>query len=129
MTGWFSWRLLRWPPARLCLFRDRILVVRGRTATAALWDKVTVATLAVSGPARGVLPEVKLGNRLTLVLEAPARPVTLRPADFGLEPVACRDLLLRLRDDPDARARLPEFDSALDLRGRPVTAGERHRSG
>jgi hypothetical protein len=38
--------------------------------------------------------------------------------------VACRDLILRLRDDAKMRARLPEFDSALDLSERPVVTGE-----
>ena len=48
----------------------------------------------------------------------------LRPADFGLEPAGCRDLVLTLRDDRALRGRLPEFDSALDLSERPVVTGE-----
>ena len=124
---YFAWRALHWPPARLCLFRDRILLVRGRTVTTAVWDRVEVVTLAQAPNAQAALPAVKLGNRLTLVLEPPNRPLVFRPADLGLKPVTCRDLILELRDDPAARARLPEFDSALDLRGRPVTAGELDR--
>ena len=48
----------------------------------------------------------------------------LRPADFGLAPSGCRDLILKLRDELEVRSRLPEFDSALDLSERPVYAGE-----
>ena len=70
---------------------------------------------------------VKLGQVLTLVL--PGRgSIAVRPREFGLEAGVCRDLILRYRDDPAARERLPEFDSALDLRGRPVQAGELRRS-
>jgi len=127
-TGaYLAWRALHWPPARLCFFRDRILLFRGRTVTTAVWDRLAVVTLAQASGAKTPLPAVKLGNRLTLVLEPPNRPLVFRPVDFGLKPVTCRDLILELRDDPAARARLPEFDSALDLRGRPVTAGELDR--
>ena len=60
-------------------------------------------------------PEVRLTDRLTIRLRR-ARPLSFRPNAFGLEPVACRDLILELRDDPDRRLQLPEFDSELDLR-------------
>ena len=129
LSAWVGWRALRWPPARLCLFRDRILLVRGRTVATALWDRLEVVTLAVPRARReaSALPDVRLGDRLTLGLRAPHPPLTFRPPEVGMEPVGCRDLILRLRDDPAERAGLPEFDSALDLRGRPLTAGELNR--
>jgi hypothetical protein len=68
-------------------------------------------------------PQIRVTDRLTIQLKnAPA--LAFRPALFGLEPLACRDLVLRLRDDPELRARLPEFDSLRDLAISPVVAGE-----
>ena len=129
LAGWLAWRTKRWPDSRLCLFRDRILVVDGRRVTTVLWSSLQVVTLASGGqrPWAGSWSEVKLGDRLTLQVEPRVRPLTFRPADFGLDPAACRDLILNLRDDIVERLRLPEFDSALDLRGRPATAGELNR--
>ena len=129
VAGWLAWRTRRWPASRLCLFRDRILVVDGRKVTTILWSSIQVATLARGGlrPWTAAGSEVRLGDRLTLLVEPRGRAVTLRPADFGLEPEECRDLILELRDRRADRERLPEFDSALDLRGRPVTAGELDR--
>ena len=71
-------------------------------------------------PAEGTL---KLTDRLTVQFKSEA-PLSFKPALFGLEPAACRDLILRLRDDPKLRARLPEFDSLRDLAISPVVAGE-----
>ena len=51
-------------------------------------------------------------------------PLSFKPALFGLAPAACRDLILRLRDDDRLRARLPEFDSARDLTISPIVSGE-----
>ena len=129
LAGWLVWRTQRWPDSRLCLFRDRILVVDGRKVSTILWSSLQVVTLASGGlrPWAGNWSEVKLGDRLTLQAEPRSRPLTLRPADFGLDPAACRDLLLNMRDDVAERLRLPEFDSALDLRGRPAAAGELNR--
>lgn len=129
VTGWLVFRSWRSPAARLCLFRDRLLVVDGRRVATVLWQSMEVVTLASAGtrPWTASSSEVKLGDRLTILVEPGGRPITFRPAGFGLQPALCRDLILELRDDAAARARLPEFDSALDLRGRPVTAGERNR--
>ncbi len=52
------------------------------------------------------------------------QPFGFKPAHFGLEPAACRDLILRLRDDAGLRSRLPEFDSARDLAISPIVSGE-----
>jgi hypothetical protein len=129
LAAWLAWRTKRWPDSRLCFFRDRILVVDRRKVTTILWSNLQVVTLASGGlrPWAGNWSDVKLGDRLTMQLEPRGRPMTLRPADFGLDPAACRDLILNLRDDFAERLRLPEFDSALDLRGRPATAGELNR--
>lgn len=129
LTGWLAWRTSRWPDSRLCLFRDRLLVVDGRRVASVLWQSIEVVTLASGGvrPWTGSSSEVKLGDRLTILVEPQGRPIAFRPASFGIEPGRCLDLILGLRDDPEARDRLPEFDSALDLRGRPATAGELNR--
>lgn len=112
-------RLLSWPPARLCLFRDRILVIRGRHEMRAVWTAMGAVTLSEPG----AWPKVNLTDRLTIQLRNEP-PLVLEPATFGLEPAACRDLIVRLRDEPKLRARLPEFDSIRDLAISPVVAGE-----
>lgn len=127
LTGWLAWRTARRPASKLCLFRDRILVIDGGRVTTLLWPSIEVATLQSGGVRPWTSAEVRLGDRLTLQLRPKGRSVTLRPADFGLEPSRCRDLILELRDDLDRRDGLPEFDSALDLRGRPAAAGELNR--
>ena len=68
-------------------------------------------------------PTVKITDRLTIRFKNEA-PLSFKPAAFGLQPVACRDLIVRLRDDPRLRSRLPEFDSVRDLALGPVVAGE-----
>jgi hypothetical protein len=66
---------------------------------------------------------VRVTDRLTIQLRN-EQPLVLKPAAFGLQPSACRDLIVRLRDEPKLRARLPEFDSVRDLAISPVVAGE-----
>jgi hypothetical protein len=114
-----AFQLLRWPPARLCLFRDRILVIHGRHEMRAVWTAMGAVTLSEPDS----WPQVTVTDRLTIQLKDEA-PVVLRPAAFGLQPGACRDLLVRLRDEPRLRARLPEFDSIRDVALSPVVAGE-----
>jgi hypothetical protein len=75
-------------------------------------------TLAVPGS----WPNVRLTDRLTLSLKN-EQPLAFKPAQFGLDPPACRDLMIRLRDDSRLRDRLPEFDSVRDLAASPVVAG------
>jgi len=116
---WAAGKLLTWPPARLCLFRDRLLVIEGRHEMRAVWSAMEAVTL--SEPQSW--PHVRLTDRLTIQLKNEP-PLILKPATFGLQPAACRDLILRLRDDPKVRARLPEFDSLRDLAVPPVVAGE-----
>ena len=112
-------QLLRWPPARLCFFRDRLLVIEGRREMRAVWTSIGAVTLSEPDS----WPHVQVTDRLTIQLRN-EDPMVLRPAAFGLEPGACRDLIVRLRDEPKIRVRLPEFDSIRDVAISPVVAGE-----
>lgn len=112
-------QLLSWPPARLCLFRDRLLVIEGRHEMRAVWTAMGAVTLSEPDS----WPSVRVTDRLTIQLRN-EQPLVLKPAAFGLQPSACRDLIVRLRDEPKLRARLPEFDSVRDLAISPVVAGE-----
>ena len=112
-------KLRAWPLGRLGLFRDRIVIIQGRHEIRAVWNRMETVTLADPGS----WPHVRITDRLTISFRNEA-PVGFKPAQFGLQPLACRDLILRLRDDPSLRARLPEFDSARDLAVSAVMAGE-----
>ena len=112
-------QLMRWPPARLCFFRDRLLVIEGRHEMRAVWTAMGAVTLSEPNS----WPRVRLTDRLTIQLKNEA-PLVLKPAAFGLAPAACRDLIVRLREEPKLRVRLPEFDSVRDLAISPVVAGE-----
>ncbi|HET7339088.1 MAG TPA: hypothetical protein VFK22_06035 [Candidatus Dormibacteraeota bacterium] len=116
---WAGWNLRGWPPAKLAFFRDRILVINGRHEMRAVWAAMETVTLAEETS----WPHVRLTDRLTIRFRNEP-PLSFKPAAFGLEPSACRDLILRLRDSPKLRARLPEFDSLRDLVVSPVVAGE-----
>jgi len=119
LAAWAGLQLQRWPAGKLALFRDRLVVIHGNHEMRAPWTLMETITLAV--PA--AWPEVRLTDRLTIHLKKEA-PLVFKPALFGLAPTACRDLILRLRDDPKLRGRLPEFDSVRDLAISPVVAGE-----
>jgi hypothetical protein len=112
-------KLRSWPWARLGLFRDRIVIIQGNREIGAVWNRMDTVTLADPSS----WPNVRLTDRLTIQFRKEAA-VAFRPAQFGLQPVACRDLILKLRDDVKLRSRLPEFDSARDLAGSEVMAGE-----
>ena len=112
-------QLRSWPLGRLGFFRDRMVVIQGRHEMRAVWSLMDTVTL--SDP--GSWPNVRLTDRLTIHFRNEP-PLGFKPAQFGLEPAACRDLILRLRDDARLRARLPEFESARDLAVSPVVAGE-----
>lgn len=117
-------RLRRWPARRLGFFRDRLVLVLRSAELQAPWDHVQTATLAAQGDWTVTRwPEIDLTDRLTVRLGS-RRRFSFRPAAFGLEPAACRDLILRLRDDRALRERLPEFDSRLDVLQRPLHTGE-----
>jgi hypothetical protein len=124
VVGRTALRLGRWPSSRLGFFRDRLVLIQGRVELQATWDRLETVTLADQGDwAVSRWPEIRLTDRLTVRLR-PSRRFSFRPARFGVEPAACRDLMLRLRDDPALRGRLPEFDSALDLTSMPLHTGE-----
>jgi hypothetical protein len=116
---WAAFRLLTWPRARLCFFRDRLLVIQGRHEMRAVWSAMEAVTLSEPHS----WPHIKVTDRLTIQLKNEP-PLILKPAVFGLDPAACRDLIVRLRDEPKLRVRLPEFDSWRDLVVSPVVAGE-----
>jgi hypothetical protein len=119
LAAWAGLKLRSWPPARLGFFRDRILVIQGRHEMRAVWNAMETVTLAEPG----AWPRVKLTDRLTIRFRNEP-PLSFKPVTFGLQPAACRDLILKLRDDPKLRARLPEFDSLRDLVVSPIVAGE-----
>jgi hypothetical protein len=119
LAGWAGLQLRSWPPARLGFFRDRILVIQGRHEMRALWSAMESVTLAEPG----AWPRVKLTDRLTIRFRNEP-PLSFKPVTFGLQPAACRDLILELRDDSKLRAKLPEFDSLRDLVVSPIVAGE-----
>ena len=85
----------------------------------AVWTAMETVTL--SDPHSW--PDVRVTDTLTIQLKNEA-PIRFKPAAFGLQPNACRDLIVRLRDDARLRTRLPEFDSVRDLQISPVVAGE-----
>lgn len=113
-----------WPASRLGLFRDRFVLADEGAELHAPWSEVEGATLAdLSEWGRLAWPEVRLTDRLTTRLRG-GRAFSFRPVRFGLDPVACRDLILRLRDESQLRDRLPEFDAAIAFSRRPVRSGE-----
>lgn len=112
-------QLVTWPPAKLCLFRDRLLVLERRREIRALWTTMGAVTLAEPD----AWPSVRVTDRLTIQLRNESA-IVFKPAAFGLAPAPCRDLIVRLRDEPNLRSRLPEFDSVRDLTISPVVAGE-----
>ena len=119
LAGLAAWQLANWPPGKLGCFRDRVVVIQGRHEMRALWSAMETVTLAVPDS----WPNVRLTDRLTIGLKNEP-PLAFKPAQFGLDPAACRDLMIRLRDDSRLRGRLPEFDSVRDLAASPVVAGE-----
>jgi hypothetical protein len=95
------------------------MVIDGRREMRAVWTAMGAVTLSEPN----AWPRATLTDRLTIQLRDEP-PLRIKPAAFGLEPGACRDLIVRLRDEPQLRARLPEFDSIRDLAISPVVAGE-----
>jgi hypothetical protein len=116
---WAGLQLRAWPSGKLGLFRDRLLVVQGRHEMRALWELMDSVTLADASK----WPRIKMTDRITISFRNEP-PIAFKPAQFGLEATACRDLILKLRDDAVLRQRLREFDSARDLATSPVVAGE-----
>jgi hypothetical protein len=119
VASWAAAQIHSWPSSKLAFFRDRMVVVQNRHEMRALWDLMESVTL--SDP--DSWPKVRVTDRLTIRLRNEPE-FDFKPAHFGLEPGACRDLILRLRDDARLRSRLPEFDSARDLSLSPIVSGE-----
>jgi hypothetical protein len=119
LATWGAWRLKTWPSGKLAFFRDRLVVIMGKHEMSAVWSAMETVTLS----APDAWPHVRLTDRLRINLKHESA-LAFKPAQFGLSPTACRDLILRLRDDSRLRARLPEFDSARDLAVSPVVAGD-----
>jgi hypothetical protein len=119
IAAWACWSLKAWPPCRLAFFRDRLVVLNGRHEMRAVWDQVQAVTLTDFCS----WPEVKITDWVTITFRSEG-PIRFKPTDYGLDPAGCRDLLARLRDEPELRERLPEFDSERDLEARPLVAGE-----
>jgi hypothetical protein len=113
-----AFRLWRWPLATIAFFRDALVVRTGKAEVRAPWERVELVTLAEPSEWTAMRwPEVRLTDRLTVRMRG-GHSFRLHPRSFGLDPIACRDLVLRLRDEPSARTDLPEFDSMLDLMSR-----------
>src|SRR5262249_44811446 len=100
--AWACLRLRSWPPCRLAFFRDRLVVLSGKHELRALWDQVQAVTLADMS----TWPNIRITDSVTLTFQSEG-PMRFRPADFGLDAAGCRDLLARLRDQPELRERLP----------------------
>ncbi len=118
-AGWACLGLRAWPPCKLAFFRDRLVVLNGRHEMPAPWDQIQAVTLADIS----AWPNMHITDWVTVTFRS-EDPIRFRPTDFGLDHTGCRDLVARLRDEPELRERLPEFDSERDLEARPLVAGE-----
>jgi hypothetical protein len=118
VAAWAAIQVHAWPANRLGFFRDRMVVIQRRHEMRALWDNMESVTLS----APGSWPNVRVTDRLTIGLRNEPS-FDFKPAQFGLEPAACRDAILQLRDDAGLRSRLPEFDSVRDLAVSPSSPG------
>src|SRR2546429_9982533 len=67
-------RLRHWPPSRLGVFADRLVLVQGRVEMQAPWEMVATATLAAPQDA-----EVPGWSELRLTERLPVRPRKRRP--------------------------------------------------
>ena len=118
-AGWAGLALNQWPAGKLAFFRDRLVVIQKRRELCALWEQMEAITLADVAS----WPEMRITDWVTVTFRH-AGSIRFKPPDFGLDSGGCRDLLVRLRDEPELRERLPEFDSERDLEARPLVAGE-----
>ncbi|MFZ0217749.1 MAG: hypothetical protein WAM30_17610 [Candidatus Dormiibacterota bacterium] len=108
---------------RLGIYRDRLVLLQEKREDHVRWSEVETATLGDRSEwATLSWPAIKLTERLTIA--AGGRAIRFRPADLGLAPVACRDLVLVLRDDPRVRSRLPAFDPTIPILRQPRRTGD-----
>lgn len=109
---------------RLGLFRDRLVLLTDHRERQVPWGEIETAMLGdTSEWAALAWPEVRLTGRLT-VRRADGTSLRFRPVEVGLAPVACRDLVLRLRDEEASRVRLPAYDPTVPLARHPARSGE-----
>jgi hypothetical protein len=109
---------------RLGLFRDRLVLLAEDGERHLRWSEIETATLGdTSEWATLAWPKVRLTGRLT-VRRSDGSILRFRPVEVGLAPVACRDLVLQLRDQESSRLRLPAYDPAIPLARRPVRSGD-----
>jgi hypothetical protein len=109
---------------RLGLFRDRLVLLVEDGERHLRWSEIETATLGdTSEWATLAWPKVRLTGRLT-VRRPDGSSLRFRPVEVGLAPVACRDLVLQLRDQESSRLRLPAYDPAIPLTRRPVRSGD-----
>ena len=101
---WAAVRLLSWPRARLCFFRDRLLVIQGRHEMRAVWTAMETVTL--SDPHSW--PDVRMTDSLTIQLRNEG-PLTFKPAAFGLQPPGVQPV--HALADPD---RVALHDAAVE---------------
>jgi hypothetical protein len=109
---------------RLGLFRDRLILLGEEGERQLRWSEIETATLGdTSEWATLAWPRVRLTGRLT-VRRADGSILRFKPVEVGLAPVACRDLVLQLRDQESSRLRLPAYDPTIPLVRRPVRSGD-----
>ena len=109
---------------RLGLFHDRLIVLAGHEEHQLPWAEIVTATLGdTSEWATLAWPKVRLTERLT-VRSTDGSTLRFKPVEVGLAPVACRDLILQLRDQEASRLRLPTYDPTIPLARHPVRSGE-----
>ena len=117
-------RLRWWPQSRLGFFRDRLVLMQWDREMQAPWSELEVVSLANRSEWSALTwPAIQLTDRLTVRLRHRSS-FSFRPAAVGLDPGGCLDLVLRLRDEPALRQRLPVFDSRIRFSTYPVQSGE-----
>lgn len=110
--------------SRLGLFRDRLVLLMDHREREVIWGEIETAMLGdTSEWAMLTWPRVSLTGRLTL-RRLDGSTVRFRPVEVGLAPVACRDLVIQLRDEAASRGRLPAYDPAIPLARRTARSGE-----
>ncbi|MGH7912602.1 MAG: hypothetical protein ACREOV_12840 [Candidatus Dormibacteraceae bacterium] len=110
---------------RIGLFRDRLILLGEEGEREVRWAEIETAMLGdTSEWATVAWPEIVLSSRLTL-RRFDGSALRFRPSEVGLAPIACRDLVLRCRDEEASRLRLPAYDPLVPLGRRPARSGER----
>lgn len=110
---------------RIGLFRDCLVILADFGERRVGWSDLETALLGDTSEWAAIAwPRVVLSGRLTL-RRFDGSSVRFRPEEVGLAAIACRDLVLRLRDDESSRLLLPVYDPGIPLGRRPTRWGER----